>query len=222
MGVARNADAATIRSAYFERAKLWHSDRFAGLGLPQGAIEHAAQLFARLEEAYRVLSDQNERKTYDYILDRKAKGLPTDPGVIMEAEGLFKRGQGLVRRGQAGAAEPILRQALDLNPGEAEFLVYHGFALYSAQGRSSLQQAREEIQKGIEMNPHLDAGPEFLGRIARLEENLAEAQKQLKKALQLNPNNIDAARELRLMTMRGSKDAGSEKGGGLLSKILKR
>ena len=47
------------------------------------------------EEAYRVLNDEVERSNYDLILERKAKGLPTDPVLVLEADELFRKGRPL-------------------------------------------------------------------------------------------------------------------------------
>ena len=66
------------------------------------------------EEAYRVLNDEVERSNYDLILERKAKGLPTDPVLVLEADELFRKGQTFIRRGNAVAAEEGLARAVEL------------------------------------------------------------------------------------------------------------
>ncbi len=210
LGVARGASVEDIRQAYFAMAKRWHADSFAGLdlGTDRATVD---DIFRRLGEAYQVLSNVEERKTYDFLLARHEQGLPTDPQVIIEAETLFKRGQGLIRRGQATAALPILQRALELNRGEAEFHVYVGFATYCAQGSAAVNEARAHIQRGLEIRDDLDAAYEFLGRIARVEGDKEEAVRQLKTALEINPKNADAERELRLLSMREKRDPNEPK-----------
>lgn len=219
LGVGRNATAEDIRKAYFDHAKRWHSDRFAGMDLGEQR-EMADALFRRADEAQKVLSDQQARADYDVVLDRAKAGLPTDVNVMLEAEGLFRKAQMFVRRGQADAAEPVLAQAIAMNKGEAEFYAYHGYALFAAKGTAAAAEANAEINKALDMNAKLDSAYEFLGKIARVEGKFAEAVKHLKKALELNPKNREAERELRFVQNQIAKQP--QPGGGLLNKLLKR
>jgi hypothetical protein len=59
LGVPRTADAATIRAAYVDLAKKYHPDVAAG------NPELAAYNFRQITEAYRVLSDPEDRARYD-------------------------------------------------------------------------------------------------------------------------------------------------------------
>jgi len=217
LGVAKTANAEEVRRSYFQLAKRWHSDSFAGvdLGPRQAQVE---AIFRRVGEAFVVLSNTNQRRDYDVLLERTALGLPTDGNSVLEAEMLFKKAQGLVRRGQAPAALPLLEQAVALNKGEPEFLAYLGFALHAVNGQPALVEARRLLQEAIKARAKLDVAYEFLGRIARIEGDPEEATRQLRKAVQLNPKNVEAERELRLIGMRSDKQAA---GGGLLG-FLKR
>lgn len=60
LGVAKDADSATIKKAYRKLAKQYHPDRN-----PDDAV--AAEKFKDIGEAYAVLSDESERKQYDAI-----------------------------------------------------------------------------------------------------------------------------------------------------------
>jgi curved DNA-binding protein CbpA len=66
LGVARDADAAEIRRAYYEKQKQYHPDRYEGLApeMKQSAMEKS-RLAA---EAYRKLSDPSARQAYDAML----------------------------------------------------------------------------------------------------------------------------------------------------------
>ncbi|HSI06219.1 MAG: DnaJ domain-containing protein [Myxococcota bacterium] len=218
LGVGRNAKADDIRKAYFDHAKRWHTDRFAGLDLGEHR-EQADALFRRADEAQKVLSDPQLRGDYDVTLDRLKQGLPTDVNVVLEAEGLFRKAQIFVRRGQAAAAEPLLAQAIAMNKGEAEFYAYHGYSIFAAKGESAAAEAIAQINKSLEMNPKLDSAYEYLGKIARVEGKLDLAVKHLKKALELNAKNREAERELRFVQNQLAK---APQGGGLLGKLLKR
>lgn len=217
LGVGAKATADDIRKAYFEHAKRWHSDRFAGSDLGE-YLAMADALFRRADEAQKVLSDAQQRADYDLLLERTSQGLPTDVNVVLEAENLFRKAQMFVRRGQAGPAEPLLAQAIAMNKGEAEFYAYHGYALFAAKGESATAEAIAEIEKGLEKNPKLDSAYEFLGKIARVQGELTDSVRHLKKALELNPKNREAERELRFVQTQIEKKGQ----GGLLGKLIKR
>ncbi|MBN1961593.1 MAG: DnaJ domain-containing protein, partial [Deltaproteobacteria bacterium] len=223
LGINSQASVNDIRKVYFELAKKWHVDRFANLNIDQDAKNKVEEIFLRISEAHRILIDPEQRKAYDYVIDRHAQGLPTDPGEIFEAETLFTKAQTLIRRGQAAQAYPLLLKAVELNRGEAEFWVYLGYALYCAKGSEAAQQAQEHIKQGLKIRERQDIAYDFLGRIARVEGHSEEARKYFIKALELNPNNPDAARELRLIHMRTGKYGQPQSGfGGLIARLFKR
>lgn len=222
LGVDKSTPAEEIRKAYFQLAKQWHVDRFAASGLSKEARAQVEEIFRLVSAAHDVLSDQEERRDYDLVIERQAKGLPTDPAVIMHAEHLFQQAQGLVRRGQAPAALPLLTEAVQLNKGEAEFWAYLGFALHCAKGKEGLADALDHINRAIKMNERMSDAYEFLGRIQRVEERFGEAQRSLRKALSLNPKNRDAELELRFLGRKMARKESKANKKGLLGRILKK
>jgi curved DNA-binding protein CbpA len=222
LGVTGTAGVDEIKKAYFTLAKKWHSDSFVGIDLGPIAAK-VEDIFRRIGEAHRVLADPAERKAYDFLRDRESQGLPTEPAVILQAESLFRRAESQTRRGQAAAALPLLEQAVQLNKGEAEFWIYLGFSLYSAKGSSSLDEAVGHIQKGLKMRENLDIGHEFLGKIARVEGKADEAMKHLRRAVEMNPKNKEAERELRLLSTRSTRGVpGPQNLTDLFKRLLKR
>lgn len=59
LGVAKDASAQDIKSAYRKMALKWHPDRH------QDDKETAEEKFKEINEAYQILSDEQKRKTYD-------------------------------------------------------------------------------------------------------------------------------------------------------------
>ena len=205
LDVAQSSAVDEINRAYLRRAREWHSDRFAVFAEPR--IRKAAEeLFMLAEEAYRVLNDEVERSNYDLILERKAKGLPTDPVLVLEADELFRKGQTFIRRGNAVAAEEGLARAVELNPTEPEYWSYFGWAYFSKHGEEGLERAKEALAKAHELKPELASAYEFLGRIARTQNEFREAKQLLMKSIDLNGGNPDVERELRLISMRQEQE----------------
>lgn len=70
LGVDRKADAKTIKTAYFDRSKDWHPDRFKrfkSLGVFGKMVE---SIYKRVSMAYKILGDDAARADYDKALPR--------------------------------------------------------------------------------------------------------------------------------------------------------
>ena len=201
LGIPSDANDGAINKAFLARAKSRHSDRFAGIDIGDAAI-FAEELFAMAELAQQILLNQDERSNYDFVLDREAKGLPTDPEIIFKAEDLFRRAKAIIKRGNPAGAEPLLQEAVSLNRGEPEFWSYLGYAIYCARGNDAISEVKEAFQHAQAGTQELDSVYDFQGKIARVEGDLSTAKARFRKALELNPENVEAERELRLITMR--------------------
>lgn len=75
LGVAANADQATIRRAYHEAARRWHPDRRGALAPADAA--RAEDEMRRVNQAWAVLSRADRRRAYDSDLRR---GMADQPG----------------------------------------------------------------------------------------------------------------------------------------------
>lgn len=199
LGVAESATPDAIRNAYFELAKRWHTDKYAQLELGP-ARDLLDALFAAVAEAHKTLSDPDKRKDYDSLQQRKRAGLPTDVGEIMKAEGLYKQGEGLLDRGQHAAALKVLSEAKTINPGEADFWALYGIALYLTDHNA--KDAIAAAQQALKLKPNSPRAYECLGRVYRGEGDNGKAKANFDKCLDLDPKNIHAQRELRLMQRR--------------------
>lgn len=82
----RTADFDTIRRQYRKLALQWHPDKN-----PENA-EEATQKFRAIQEAYQVLSDDQERAWYDGHRESILRG-----GYQASAEGLWILGTGIRR-----------------------------------------------------------------------------------------------------------------------------
>jgi curved DNA-binding protein CbpA/CheY-like chemotaxis protein len=216
LGVGPAASAAEVKAAWLAAAKRFHSDAFSGLDLGSGR-RVAEDLFARVNEANSVLSDANRRAEYDVYLDRKAKGLPTDVGAILRAEGVFQKGEALFKAGRWEEAEAQFREAISLNDTEAEFHAFLGMAMFRRNGKPAEAIAR--VEKALRMDPRLRSGTIFLSQIHESQGNAERALSLLRKAIEKDPEFVQAKDELRRLK---NKAAGEAKGGGFLSRLLKK
>ena len=112
LGVAKDADSATIKKAYRALAKKYHPDRN-----PDDAA--AAEKFKEIGEAYAVLSDAKERQQYDAIRSMAGGGARFTSGSGGAGAGfedifssMFGGGGGNVRFSTSGSAEPDIDELL--------------------------------------------------------------------------------------------------------------
>src|SRR6266436_6669294 len=215
LGVPQTASAADVKAAWFAAAKRYHSDAFSGLDLGS-ARRIAEDLFTRVNEANSVLSDANRRAEYDVYLDRSEKGLPTDVGAILRAEGVFQRGEILFKSGRWEDAEGQFREAISLNHTEAEFHAFLGMAMFRRSGKP--EEALPHVQKALEMDPRLHSGTIFLSQIYQAQGEVERAKSLLRKAIEKDPDFAEAKDELRRLRSQPAEQAK----GGFLSRLLKK
>lgn len=77
LGVPYDADKKAIRAAYFELAKLFHTDTLYGVEL-QDYGRKMDKVFRELTEAYEVLGKKKKRRAYDAYLDAVRETKPLD------------------------------------------------------------------------------------------------------------------------------------------------
>jgi len=176
----------------------------------------AEDLFARVNEANSVLSDANRRAEYDVYLDRKAKGLSTDVGAILRAEGVFQRGEALFKAGRWEDAEAQFREAISLNQAEAEFHAFLGMSMFRRNGKA--EESLQHIEKALELDPRLRSGTIFLGQILEAQGEAERAKALFRKAIDKDPEFVQAKDELRRLKNRPTGQAK----GGFLSRLLKK
>jgi len=215
LGVKQGADADAVKAAYFEAAKRFHSDAFSGmeLGSARPLVE---ELFARVGEAYAVLTDPEKQAEYEIYLDRKAKGLPTDVSAILRAEEVFRRGEKLFKSGKWDEAEAALREAVSLNHAEAEFQAYLGMAIFRRKGDGD--EAASLVERSLAMDPRLKSGTLFLAQIREAQGDLEKAKSILRKAVEQDPDFGEARDEL--ARLRRAPREPEKKG--LLTRLLKK
>jgi curved DNA-binding protein CbpA/FixJ family two-component response regulator len=214
LSVQQSASPDEIKAAYIAAAKRLHSDAFAGQNLGS-ARRVAEQLFSRVSEANAVLSSPSKRAEYDVYLDRKAKGLPTDVGAILRAEGIFQKGELLFKAGKFADAEAAFREAIGLNHAEAEFHAYLGMSIY--RGRGKAQDGLHLVEKALQLDPRLHSGTLFAARISEALGEVEKAKAFLRKAIQNDPEFDEAKSELSRL-----KRAPAEQKKGFFERLLKK
>jgi len=199
-----------IKRAYYGLARRYHPDRFHQDSTVHARIESA---FARITQAYEVLTDGTQRTSYDaklaaqdkarHIANTAPKGRgqqtnETTGGVAQEpdfAERSFREGYAALQTGQLNVAITQLSAAAHADPRESRYRAYYGQAL-AADGRSQ-RLAESELQAAIRLEPR---NPSYHVMLAQLYYDLSfshRAQGEVERALQLDPDNASAQTLLR-------------------------
>ncbi len=221
LGAKIDAKDEEIRRGYVTLAKTYHPDRLQQSEFSNDLKQKANALFQRISEAYETLSNTVKRHHYLAEIQGKTEKDEQNKGRdILEAENAFQRGVVYLKKNDFEKAHKSLEKAVKLYKEEPEYLCYLAFARFKiAKGDGILlEQARELIQKAIRLNNNMDKAHLFHGYMLKEAGRLQEAEKRFERAIQCNPKNTEALRELRLINMRST----SEKGGTVLGKLFKK
>jgi curved DNA-binding protein CbpA len=195
LGLAEGASRDEVKQAYLQLAKGFHPDRFASPGLADLA-ETVKEFFTAVNEAYEVLSDDRRRAGY----------LASQHGAAREREEAARvdhaKGDACLRTGDTQRARGFFEAARRADPRpEYQASIALTFAL-DTQNRD-LRRARALVEESMREGA-TGRGFYAAGVVARLEGDLRTAEEQFRKAVEADPKNAEAARELRALQARRS------------------
>lgn len=199
LGLSQSAEVAQVKSAYFKLAKLYHPDTVPG-DAPAELGRLKADIFSRVGEAYRTLSDEQSRQRYLEDL-KSGGGAGVEVASILAAEEKFQKGCILVKARKFPEAVAMLDAAIQANPEEGEFYAWRGYAkFFLKEDRSAgLSEALQDIQLCLKKNERCAQAYYFQGHMAKLCNDSSGAARHFKKCVELKADHVEAQRELRLM-----------------------
>jgi curved DNA-binding protein CbpA len=222
LDVAQTASTHEIELAFVRMAKLTHPDRLGPALAP--LRPHADRLFRRATEGREVLVDPQARATYDAQIG-EGGGTPAAERHIrqvVEAALDYQKVDLLLRKRAFGGALAILDRNIELSPEVADYPAKKAYAIMLERGVDD-RAAREEILALVDRALALDErheGAHFTkGQLLKKMGDPRGALTHFRAAVEANPHNIDAAREVRLATMKKSSEAGDES---LLGRLFKK
>jgi tetratricopeptide (TPR) repeat protein len=136
----------------------------------------------------------------------------------VKAELEYQKGEAALRARRPELAVVHFRAAVDGYPDEGEYHAALGWALHltAPANPTTLKTAFAHVQRGRKLAPDRAKPYLFLGRLHLAEGRQEVAEKMLSRAIQLDPDCLDALRELRLINLR------REKSKTLVQRILRR
>jgi CheY-like chemotaxis protein len=218
LGVPEGASAETVRQAYEDLSARVHPDRFVGAS--QTVRDLAEQVFRRVTDAHETLSDPRKRQEHALGRKRAEREVASQKQAekALEAATAFRDGEAALRARDYESALRWFGKALELYPDEGDHHAHYGWALYLCHPSDPgmIQEALEHVRRGLKLATHREKPFLFMGRLHKAMGQNEVAEKMFTRAVQIQPECVEALRELRLINMR------RQKGKGLIGKLLKR
>ncbi len=236
LGISETATPEAIQAAYFGLAKRWHPDRLAKE--LQDVRDEAAKVFGRVSEAFQTLSDPARRQKY---ASKAGTNEDDDAKVqrILQATVDFQKADVLMRKRDYAQAEAMAKQAMTGDSEQPEYAALYAWAMAHRPEIMSAKNFAESIailSEAIAAQPACERAIFYRASLLQMLGRSAAAASDFRKAAQLNPRNIEAARQVRLYNMRNGdegesippkgaaskSDPGKSSVGDVLNKFFKR
>jgi curved DNA-binding protein CbpA len=225
LGLDKKAQTAEVKTEFFKLAKDYHPDRLP----PELAVLRPALeiIFGYMNEAHKVLSDEEQRLAYVRTV-REGGGTPAAERLmqqILDSAIAYERVQVFARKHQYDDALEVLQKILSITKDEPDYHAMHASLLMQKFPGNDAPTARimQSLDRALELYPDHERAQSCKAQMLKRQGRHAEALRHFRKVVSINPNNLEAAREVRIAHMRDEqKDKGLGKGaaGGLLGKLL--
>jgi len=208
LDIPRDATHDDIETAFFALAKRWHPDRLPAELAP--VRDSCSRVFARMSEAHTTLGDEEQRGRYMKLL-AEGSGSPEmqeTVAKVIEASQNFQKAEVFLKRNDLVQAEAYCRQALDADPMQADYIALFAWLTALKPENQSPEKTTESIKlldKATSLSNRCEKAYYWRGMLYKRVGKADMAAKDFKRAIDLNPRNIDAAREVRLYQMRGGR-----------------
>ncbi len=210
LGLDEHATDNELREAHASLSARTHPDRYSEGS--QAVQDLAAEVHALVEKAYATLADPRARQVYVLA---ESKALRADKSrhqgeMALEAETEFRRGEAVMRTRDYESALVHFGRALELYPDEGDHHAHYGWALYLCHpGEPQIvSEALEHVKRGVKLASHRERPFLFMGRLYKAIGRADVAERMFTRAIQIQPECIEALRELRLINMRRERSKG--------------
>jgi curved DNA-binding protein CbpA len=208
LDIARDAKSEDVETAFFALAKRWHPDRLPSELAPMRPA--CSRVFARMSEAHTTLADLQSRARYMKMVAEGSGSPEMQDAVakVIEAAQTFQKAEVFLKRNDLVQAETFCRQAFEADATQPDYLAMLAWLLSIKPENQSLEKTVDSIRmldKAVAMNDLCEKAYYWRGMLYKRLGKPDLATRDFRRVVDLNPRNIDAAREVRLNLMRGGR-----------------
>lgn len=214
-----------VKAAFPKVAAPWHPDRAPGTEL----VPLFEQVFSLYNTAHATLTEKGSRAAYEETL-QGGGGTPAAQKKVAQVLDTVQdvhRAEIAMKRRDLVEAERLLRRVVETSQEDIAASLLLAQCLLEADPARNADEVIAMMAKLLPVTDNQnDRAFLFLGMAVKAKGDTRRAHASFKRALELNPNNLEASRELRLIEMRVQQkrdEKAAEKSiGGLFNKFLKR
>jgi tetratricopeptide (TPR) repeat protein len=195
LGVDRKISENGLKRAYIKIVKANHPDTYAYADDPE-VKRLANEIFTEIQKAYTYINKFRAGKPVE-----ESQGIDES----LQAEILFSKATELLKARDYHPAIDYFKLCVKMRPEERLFVesyVKTMFLRLQNTGEGNLLEIKSSIREGLNLFADSDTLWVIYGWVLK-KEGSRKAIEAFQKALEINKNNVDAQRELRLNQMRG-------------------
>ncbi|MCC6749017.1 MAG: response regulator [Deltaproteobacteria bacterium] len=180
-----------IEVAYQIKRKQFDLGRYRREELGEDAYGRLEEIRGRLDEAFAILSDPQERAAYD--LQLKGGVDHSQRNAALQGEERYRKGEVLLEAGRFSEAAEAFERAVALDP-QPEYEVFAALARFMSVEPSpeAAEEAMIRVQAALESQPELTAAHLVAARISEIVGNPEEAVGHLQTAIGVDPTMQEA------------------------------
>jgi len=204
LGLDKQAQTPDVKTEFFKLAKDFHPDRLPPeLSLLRPCVE---VIFGYINEAHKTLGDDEQRIAYARTV-REGGGTPAGERLmqqILDSAIAYERVQVFARKHQYDEALDLIQKILIVTRDEPDYHAMHAFLLMQKfpGADSPTGKIMEALDRALELHQNHERAQSCKAQMLKRLGRHAEALRHFKRVVSINPNNLEAAREVRVATMR--------------------
>lgn len=201
LGVPRKARSEDIKKSFKDLAKIFHPDKLSS-SAPMELKDFTSEYFTMLTKAHDVLTTPESKEAYLKELEHG------QTKVRLEQEALFEEAKEKLNKQKYGEARQLLDRAVDLFNPTPEILLHHLWAklktLTKESAQDDLNTINEELGKVPPEDRHNATYYFVKGLFQKYLGENQQAMNNLQHAVGLEPNFLEAKRELNVIKLGGN------------------
>ena len=203
LNLSKDARPSEIRRAFSELSKVLDPENLAA-DAPDDLRTLNELVFDLIKTAYHTIGDEEKRK--EYLLEVREQNATK----MLFAENMLEQGKQLLAAGQAQKALDKFTEAFEINKDNPDILGYRIWAQLKLLNPKKVQEQLIQIDRDImafSQHSRQSALFHFIKGLFNKEKgNLPQAKTHIENAINIDPNFLEARRELNVLKLKQKKE----------------